>query len=639
MKTGNTQSPSRQPTATPGGPGRLSKYIVAGVLTALILAVFLAGQLQAPPTAEAQVVPTRQQVTGFTLDSANNNPKGIWGNDETFWISQNGSPDKLFAYNRSDGSPDSSQDFGILTGVGNAAPTGICSDGTTMFVADFADTKVYAYNLATKARDSAKEFNLASANAAPEGLWCDATHVWVVNDANSLSSKIFAYQRSDGSHVSSMDFDASTLSPSTTDGTINNSDPRDAWGNGTTLFTVDDEDQKVYAYKMSDQSINSDKNITLDTNNDDPEGLWFDGRVLWVVDRGDDYVYAYDLPGAQPDNTPAEGAPGVRTGTDQSVWTATITTGFSVASVGYLAELDPTVGSITSNTFDVDGDTFTVINLYDPSLFPNDGQLTLNIDKQPPGEFTVTVDGESFSSTEAFFYVLTSPTEYVYVWGDANLSWSGSDTIAVSISVDEAPQQGVPATASTIPITDDDDVDVENNAFLYQWIRIDGTTETLIDDATDRTYTPTAADVSKNLKVRVVFNDDAGNQEYPLSSRTIGPVLPNTAATGAPTISGTEQAGELLSAATSAIQDAEGLTNVSYTYQWLRNDGNTDTEITGAVGPQYIPSDADVSNTIKVRVNFTDDSNNVRAADQRRHRDGNRRRLRFNRLERNPQGR
>ena len=54
MKTGNTQSPSRQPATISGGPGRLSKYIVAGILTALILAVFLAGQLQAPPTAEAQ---------------------------------------------------------------------------------------------------------------------------------------------------------------------------------------------------------------------------------------------------------------------------------------------------------------------------------------------------------------------------------------------------------------------------------------------------------------------------------------------------------------------------------------------------------------------------------------------------------
>ena len=53
MKTGNTQSPSRQPAATTGGPGRLSKYIASGILTALVLAVFLTGQLQAPQTAHA----------------------------------------------------------------------------------------------------------------------------------------------------------------------------------------------------------------------------------------------------------------------------------------------------------------------------------------------------------------------------------------------------------------------------------------------------------------------------------------------------------------------------------------------------------------------------------------------------------
>ena len=57
MTTGNTQSPSRQPATTPGapgGPGRLSKYIVAGLMAALVLAVFLTPGLQTPPTAEAQ---------------------------------------------------------------------------------------------------------------------------------------------------------------------------------------------------------------------------------------------------------------------------------------------------------------------------------------------------------------------------------------------------------------------------------------------------------------------------------------------------------------------------------------------------------------------------------------------------------
>ena len=42
------------------------------------------------------------------------------------------------------------------------------------------------------------------------------------------------------------------------------------------------------------------------------------------------------------------------------------------------------------------------------------------------------------------------------------------------------------------------------------------------------------------------------------------------AATGLPTITGTAQVGYTLTADTSAIMDADGLTNVSYTYQWIR---------------------------------------------------------------------
>ena len=75
MKTGNTRSPSRHPAATPGvtgRPGRLSKYIASGVLTALVLAVFLTPGLQAPPPAKAQ---TNNMATGVPgiVDQANPN--------------------------------------------------------------------------------------------------------------------------------------------------------------------------------------------------------------------------------------------------------------------------------------------------------------------------------------------------------------------------------------------------------------------------------------------------------------------------------------------------------------------------------------------------------------------------------------
>ena len=82
---------------------------------------------------------------------------------------------------------------------------------------------------------------------------------------------------------------------------------------------------------------------------------------------------------------------------------------------------------------------------------------------------------------------------------------------------------------------------------------------------------------------------------------------PNSPVTGAPTIGGTPQVGETLTADTSPIDDADGLTNTSYSYQWIA--GGTD--IDGATGSTYTPANSDVGKTIQVRVTFTDDRGNA----------------------------
>ena len=61
----------------------------------------------------------------------------------------------------------------------------------------------------------------------------------------------------------------------------------------------------------------------------------------------------------------------------------------------------------------------------------------------------------------------------------------------------------------------------------------------------------------------------------------LGP--PNSAATGAPTIGGTAQVGESLTASTSGISDADGVANATFTYQWLADDA----DISGATGSSY----------------------------------------------------
>ena len=86
----------------------------------------------------------------------------------------------------------------------------------------------------------------------------------------------------------------------------------------------------------------------------------------------------------------------------------------------------------------------------------------------------------------------------------------------------------------------------------------------------------------------------------------------NTAATGAPSISGTATVGQVLTATTGTIADTDGLP-VSFTYQWVRVDADgtsNEEDITGANSSTYTLDDDDEGKKIKVKVSFTDNGGN-----------------------------
>ena len=206
-----------------------------------------------------------------------------------------------------------------------------------------------------------------------------------------------------------------------------------------------------------------------------------------------------------------------------------------------------------------------------------------------------------------------------------NTSATGQPTISGTAQVGET------LTADTAGIADADGLD--DATFSYQWIANDGTSDADISGATGPTYALTNTEEDKAIKVKVsTFTDDAGNEESLTSVATAAVVVAdaNTAATGAPTISGTAQVGETLRVDTSGIADTDGLTNVSFSYQWIRSDGTADLEDTGAPFHQTVPTYGtadldidgattatytvtvtDVNHAIKVRVSYTDDSDNV----------------------------
>ena len=151
-----------------------------------------------------------------------------------------------------------------------------------------------------------------------------------------------------------------------------------------------------------------------------------------------------------------------------------------------------------------------------------------------------------------------------------------------------------------------------NAAFSYQWVGNDGTAETDIAGATGSTYALLRADEGKTFKVRVSFTDGDGNSQ----SLTSGPTAvvapkPNTPSTGAPTVSGVAQVGQTLTADKSGISDGDGLQGAVFSYQWVRGDGTTDTDIAEATGSSYTLVEADEGKTIKVRVSFTDGWDNA----------------------------
>ena len=201
----------------------------------------------------------------------------------------------------------------------------------------------------------------------------------------------------------------------------------------------------------------------------------------------------------------------------------------------------------------------------------------------------------SFTDDAGNHETLTSAaTGAVAAEPQTNSPASGAPTISGTVQVGET------LTANTSGIADADGLG--NVQYEHQWLADDAD----ISGATNATYTLVADDEGKAIKVRVNFTDDAGYNETLTSAGTAAVSAANTPATGAPTISGTAQVGETLTANTSGVDDADGLGNVQYEYQWLADDS----DIAGATNATYTLAAADEGKVIKVRVSFVDDEGN-----------------------------
>ena len=238
------------------------------------------------------------------LDGGNDWPTGLWSDGETLWIAENGqgTDDAVYAYDLASGERVEEREFDLAEA--NRAPRGIWSDRSVVWVSDSGRERLFAYDLATGERLEEREFALAERNADARGIWSDEETMWVLD---SRAGALFAYGFESGELLAEYELDSA------------NDDPRGIWSDGVTIWVSDHGAKRLIAYRLpvlpdaetdpgeedADDDARelervSDEEFTelSKASNNSPRGIWSDGDVMYVADESDDRVYTYNMPDA-----------------------------------------------------------------------------------------------------------------------------------------------------------------------------------------------------------------------------------------------------------------------------------------------------------------------------------------------------
>lgn len=141
-------------------------------------------------------------------------------------------------------------------------------------------------------------------------------------------------------------------------------------------------------------------------------------------------------------------------------------------------------------------------------------------------------------------------------------------------------------------------------SYTYQWYSCTSTACNPISGATASTYAPTAAVVGDEMAVEVTATNSIGSNyadSNPTKAVAAAPPLPTN--TAAPVISGTGEAGDVLSVSTGTWNSSP----TSYGYEWERcnNSGADCSVISGATTSSYTLAAADIGHRIIAEVDAT----------------------------------
>ena len=232
------------------------------------------------------------------LDSGNTAPTGVWSDGTTLWVVNNaeGPGDAIYAYDLESGERVQEREFEL--DAANRAPRGIWSDGETVWVADSGRDRLFAYDLATGERVEEHDIELAGANHDARGIWSDGKTMWVLDNS---AKALFAYDLATGELLGSFSLDGG------------NQSPLDIWSDGVTIWVSDpgSSPRKLFAYRLptiGEEGVPEDAALERvdeedfaelsNASNNSPRGIWANDDFVYVIDESDGKAYTYNVPDA-----------------------------------------------------------------------------------------------------------------------------------------------------------------------------------------------------------------------------------------------------------------------------------------------------------------------------------------------------
>ncbi len=232
------------------------------------------------------------------LDGANGSPTGLWSDGTTLWVADNstGPGDAVYAYDLAGGARAEDREFKL--DQTNRAPRGLWSDGEVIWVSDSGQDRLFAHDLIAGARLPDRDLELTARNGQARGIWSDGATMWVLDGQRDA---LFAYNLETGELLGEYDLDDA------------NSDSHGIWSDGVTAWVSNHDPKRLFAYRLPtplaaivdgpaaaamDLASGEEFTTLSRASNNSPRGIWSDGDVMYVADENDGKVYTYNMPDA-----------------------------------------------------------------------------------------------------------------------------------------------------------------------------------------------------------------------------------------------------------------------------------------------------------------------------------------------------